>query len=175
LNKFPLDRAFELLEPGPTILVTTKYNGHTNVMTMSWHTLIDFTPQIGLIISNGNYTFEMLKRSRECVVAIPSVKLIHKAIAIGNCSGSDIDKFKKFKLTRLTAKKVSAPLIKEAIYNIECKLVDSSMANKYCLFILDGVYAWKGGSGQIFHAHGNGKFSTSTKVLNYRKEMTKWF
>ena len=56
------------------VLVTTASKGLPNIMTMSWHMMIDFDPPIvGCVISNRNYTFDILKASRECVIKIPTV------------------------------------------------------------------------------------------------------
>ena len=41
-------------------MVTTQRKGRPNIMTMSWHMMIDFEPPIvGCVISNRNYTFEI--------------------------------------------------------------------------------------------------------------------
>jgi flavin reductase (DIM6/NTAB) family NADH-FMN oxidoreductase RutF len=45
------------------------------------------------------------------VISIPTIGLIDKVVGIGTCSGSDTDKFEKFKLTPLKAKHVGPPLI----------------------------------------------------------------
>jgi flavin reductase (DIM6/NTAB) family NADH-FMN oxidoreductase RutF len=36
---------------------------------------------------------KMLRRNRECVINLPSVELVDEVIAIGNCSGDEVDKF----------------------------------------------------------------------------------
>lgn len=41
---FPLFRAYDLLEPGPVVLATTARGNRLNIMTMSWHTMIEFAP-----------------------------------------------------------------------------------------------------------------------------------
>lgn len=69
-------------------------------MTMSWHTMIDFEPPIlGCVISNGDYSFNAIKKNKECVINIPTVELAKKVVGIGNTSGRTVDKFKKFDLT----------------------------------------------------------------------------
>ena len=83
-----------------------------------------------------------MKATRECVINIPTVELAKLAVACGNASGRRIDKFKAFGLTPVAASKVKAPLIHECYANLECKFVDSSMANKYLLFILEVIKAW---------------------------------
>jgi Flavin reductase like domain len=69
-------------------------------MTMGWHMMMQFSPALfGCYIWDGNHSFKMLRRSKECVINIPTTQLVNKVVGIGNCSGSNIDKFKKFGLT----------------------------------------------------------------------------
>ena len=39
---YPLSRVYQLLEPGPVVLLTTARKGKANIMTLSWHTLMEF-------------------------------------------------------------------------------------------------------------------------------------
>jgi flavin reductase (DIM6/NTAB) family NADH-FMN oxidoreductase RutF len=79
-KSFPLSDVYRLLEPGPVVMVTTAGKGRTNIMTMSWHTMLDFEPPIvGCVISNRNYSFDILKATRECVINIPTVELAEKS------------------------------------------------------------------------------------------------
>src|SRR5271166_4879884 len=88
--------------------------GRANIMTMSWHTMMDFEPPIvGCVISNRDYTFSILKQTKECVINIPTVELAAKVVGCGNTSGRDVDKFKVFQLTPADASLVKAPLIDE--------------------------------------------------------------
>ncbi len=142
-KSFPLSKVYGLLEPGPVVLLTTEQKGRSNVMALAWHTMIDFEPPIiGIIVSNRNYSFEALRKTRECVINIPSKKIVDKVIACGNSSGEKLNKFKEFKLTALSARKVKSPVIKECFANIECKVIDSHLANKYNFFILEAIKAW---------------------------------
>jgi hypothetical protein len=59
---FPLTQVYRLLEPGPVVLVTTARAGMANIMTLSWHTMMEFEPSlVGCVISNRNYTFTFSK------------------------------------------------------------------------------------------------------------------
>ena len=111
---FPLPDVYRLMEPGPVVLVTTSHKGKTNIMTQSWHTMMEFVPPlVGCVISGRNHSFDALVATRECVLSIPSVELAKQVVGVGNCSGSKVDKFKKFKLTAMPASQVAAPLIAE--------------------------------------------------------------
>ncbi len=139
----PLSKVYRLLEPGPVVLVSSASGGKANVMTMSWHMMMDFEPPLlACVISNRNFTFDILQETRECVINIPTVELVKKVVACGNTSGRKVDKFKKFHLTPLPAACVAAPLISECFANLECKVADASMVDKYCLFVFEVVKAW---------------------------------
>ncbi|MBI1888207.1 MAG: flavin reductase family protein [Nitrosomonadales bacterium] len=140
---FPLSRVYRLLEPGSVVLVTTAHKGRANIMTQSWHTMMEFEPPlVGCVISGNNYSFDALVKTRECVLNIPAVELAQQVVGIGNCSGKKVDKFRKFKLTPLPASEVSPPLIAECYANLECKVADTRMVNKYNFFVLEVVKAW---------------------------------
>ena len=51
----------------------------------------------------------MLRRSRQCVINLPTVHLIDTVMSIGNCHGNQVDKFAQFGLTARPATKVYAP------------------------------------------------------------------
>ncbi|HOW87767.1 MAG TPA: flavin reductase family protein [Candidatus Omnitrophota bacterium] len=140
---FPLAKVYTLLEPGAVAMVTTALKDRANIMTMSWHTMIDFDPPLaGLVIGDQSQTFQTLKRTGECVINIPETGLLKKAVACGNVSGRTVNKFKAFGLTPVKASKVKAPLVKECPVNLECKVVHRTLANRYNFFILKIVKAW---------------------------------
>ena len=172
MKKFPLQKAFTFLEPGPVVLVTTFDGNRSNIMTLSWTMVLDFTPRFAFMTGPWNFSCKALIESRECVIAIPTVELAKKAVQIGSCSGAETDKFKKFKLTALEAASVKAPLIEECYANIECRVIDH--VKKHNIFILDAVEAWvndKQKAPCFFHAVGDGRFIVDGKKINHRKIM----
>ena len=176
MKELPLAKAFQLIEPGPVVLVTTAHKEKANVMTLSWHMVMDFTPQIGCVIGPWDFSYTALRATRECVLAIPTVDLAGKVVDIGSCSGRDVDKFKKFKLTPLPAELVKAPLIAECLAHIECRVVDDRAGKKYNLIVLEGIKAWidpDRKERRTFHANGDGTFVVDGRTLNLRKRMLK--
>jgi flavin reductase (DIM6/NTAB) family NADH-FMN oxidoreductase RutF len=178
MKEIPLARVFQLIEPGPVVLLTTASKGRANVMTMSWHTMMEFVPPlIGCIVSPADYSYKALRATRECVIAIPGVDLAGKVVDIGNCSGADVDKFEVFDLTAVPARKVAAPLIAECLANLECRVVDTRMVNKYAMFILQVVKAWsspKRKERRTFHGNGDGTFVVDGRTLDLKKKMVKF-
>ena len=139
----PLAKVYRLIEPGPVVLLTTSSRGRANVMTMSWHMMVEFEPPlIACVVSDANYSFAALKATGECVIAVPGAGMAKQVVGVGNCSGRDTDKFKKFGLTPLPARGVSPPLIAECFANLECRIADAGMVAKYDLFILEVIQAW---------------------------------
>jgi flavin reductase (DIM6/NTAB) family NADH-FMN oxidoreductase RutF len=175
LRTLALSRVYQLLEPGPVVLVTTCRKGAPNIMTMSWHTMIDFEPPIvGCVISNRNYTFELLKASGECVISIPTAKLATKVVGCGNTSGRRVNKFTRFGLTSAAAARVAAPLIADCWANLECVVVDSRMVTKYNLFILEVVKAWidpRVKAPKTMHHLGEGTFMIAGRTIKLPSRM----
>ena len=174
-KSFPLSKVYGLLEPGPVIMVTTARDGNPNIMTMSWHTMIEFEPPlVGCVISNRNYSFGLLKATKECVINIPTLEIAEKVVGCGNTSGAIIDKFKKFGLTPKSASQVRAPLIEECYANLECRVVDTKMVAKYCFFILEVVKAWIDPTvknPRTIHHLGSDSFMVAGKKIKLKSKM----
>ncbi len=172
---FPLSQVYRLLEPGPVVLVTTARGGRADIMTMSWHTMMEFEPPIvGCVISERNHSFGILKATGECVINIPTVELAEKAVGCGNTSGRRIDKFKSFGFTPEPASLVAAPLINECYANLECKVVDRRMVTKYNFFILEVVKAWIGSlrkAPRTIHHLGRGVFMVAGRTVKFPSKM----
>ena len=142
-QKFPLSKVYTLLGSGPVVLISSSLNGKHNIMPIAWTTMLDFDPPIiGCCIGDHSYTFQIVKKTKEFAINIPTSKLIKKVYGCGQVSGKSADKFKMFKLTPEPASKIKAPLIKECYANLECKVVDTAMINKYNLFVVKVVAAW---------------------------------
>jgi flavin reductase (DIM6/NTAB) family NADH-FMN oxidoreductase RutF len=72
----PVDDVRRFLEPGPVVLVSSAWKGKTNIMTMGWHMVMSEEPSlVGCFIWDRNHSFEMIRRSRECVINVPTVTL----------------------------------------------------------------------------------------------------
>ena len=172
MKRLPLGQVYQLLEPGPVTLLTTAHKGRANVMTMSWHMMLEFEPPlIACVCSGNNYSFEALRATGECVIAIPARRLAAKAVKIGNCSGRDVDKFAAFGLTPVAASQVKPPLIEECFANLECKVVDRRMVNRYNMFILEAAAAWtdpKQKNPKTIHHHGYGKFVADGRAFTLK-------
>jgi len=159
---FPVSNVRRFLEPGPIVLVSSAYRGKPNIMTMGWHMIMEFEPSlVGCYIWTENHSF---RKSRECVINVPTVALAPKVVRIGNTSGRDIDKFETFGLTAVEGEKVKAPLVGECYASFECRLADARMIKRYSLFVLEVVKAHVATSPafpRTIHYRGDGVFMVS--------------
>jgi flavin reductase (DIM6/NTAB) family NADH-FMN oxidoreductase RutF len=175
MKDLPLSKVYQLLEPGPVVLLTTARKGRPNLMAMSWHMMVEFVPPlVACIVSNADYSFAALRATKECVIAVPALDLAPIVVKVGNCSGRDVDKFERFGLTLLAATCVASPLVAECFANLECRVIDTRLVNKYSLFILEVVKAWtdpKQKNPKTIHHHGFGSFVVDGERINLRSRM----
>jgi len=170
---FPIEKIRQLVEPGPIVLVSSAWRGETNIMTMGWHTVMEFSPSlVGCIISSGNHSFEMIWRSKQCVINVPTSDMAKAVVGIGNCSGAEVDKFEKFELTAEAAEAVKAPLIAECYASLECQIADARLVDDYNFFIFEVVRAHAAKTPKYpktLHYYGEGMFMESGRTLNLRR------
>ncbi|SJZ78225.1 flavin reductase family protein [Consotaella salsifontis] len=169
---FPVSQVRRYLEPGSIVLVSSKWRDKTNIMTLGWHTVLEFSPSlVGLMISGGNHSFRMIRESGECVINLPTTALTDTVVGIGNTSGADIDKFAEFGLTAEEASQVDAPLIGECHANFECRLHDDALVQRYNFFIFEVVKAHVAPSPEhpeTLHYTGDGVFMVAGEIIDRR-------
>jgi len=175
MKELPLSKVYQLLEPGPVVLLTTARKGRTNVMTMSWHMMVEFEPPlVACVVSNRGYSFAALRATKECVIAVPARKLASKVVNVGNCSGRDVEKFDRFALTPVPAARVAPPLVAECFANLECRVADTRLVNAYNLFVLEVLKAWidpAQKNPKTLHHHGYGRFAVDGKMITLKSRM----
>jgi flavin reductase (DIM6/NTAB) family NADH-FMN oxidoreductase RutF len=169
---FPLAKAFTLLEPGPVVLITTFDGKKPNIMTISWTMVTEFTPRFAIATGAWNHSYAALKKTKECVIAIPTVDQIDQVLGIGTCTGTEVDKFERFGFTPVAASHVRAPLIRECLANIECKVID--IVTKHSIVILEGIAVHVDHhrtETRTLHAVGDGSFIVDGERINKRAQM----
>lgn len=173
---FPVGRIRHFLEPGPIVLVSSRRGDQSNIMTLGWHTVMEFSPSlVGCVIADSNHSFGLIRESGECVINLPTTDLADAVIGIGNTTGRQIDKFGKFGLTAASADKVGAPLIEECHANFECRLYDDALVDKYSFFIFEVVKAHAARSPahpQTLHYTGDGVFMIAGKILDRKQDFS---
>ena len=174
-ENIPLADVYGLLEPGPVILLATHFEQRVNAMTLSWHTMLEFEPPLlGCVLSEHDYSFAALRDTEECTLNIPSTELATAVVGCGNTSGRDTDKFACFGLTALPATHVRAPLIQECFANLECRVVDTTLVQRYGFFVLEVIKAWRDPARKdhpTLHHRGNGRFMLAGETIELPSQM----
>lgn len=129
--------------PSPVVLVTCISKDSTpNILTLGMYMTISSNPPlIAIGVSPKRYSHNLIKDTGEFVVNVPSKKLVEKVIICGTLSGREKNKFKESKLTPIKAEKVRAPLVKECISHLECKVIAFYEAGDHSLIIGQVVHA----------------------------------
>lgn len=169
--------AYRLLEAGPVVLVSTSSGGRHNLMTMGFHMMVQHPSLIAAVIGPWDHSHKALVETGECVIAIPGVDLAEKVVDIGNCSSSEVDKFQHFRLTPAPARHVGAPLVAQCLANIECRVADTALVEKYNLFLLEAVQVWTNPGRKeqrTLHHRGDGTFAVDGRILDLRNRMVLW-
>lgn len=170
----PVHRVRAYMEPGPIVLLSSACDGERNVMTMGWHMVMEFSPSlIGCVIARGNHSFDLVRAAEACVINIPTVAMIDTVVGIGNSTGREIDKFERFDLRIEAAEQVEAPLLRDCHANLECRVIDDALVDRYDFFVLEVVKAHVARAPEnptTLHYTGDGVFLRSGKPISRRSD-----
>lgn len=144
-----LNKAFRLLNHGPTVLVTSAHGNQVNVMTAAWNMPLDFDPpRIAIVIDKKTFTRELIEASGSFAINVPCRMQADIVVKAGSSSGRELlageadNKFSASKLPTFAASQIAAPLLEGCIAWLECKIIpEPHMQNTYDLFLADIVAA----------------------------------
>lgn len=137
--KFVLDfiiMFYRLGYPKMIVMVTSKHKDKDNIITLAWHSPISHKPPLyGISVTPNRFSYNLIKRSKEFAINFIDNNLRGEALYCGTHTGKIVDKFVETGLHRKRAKVIKAPLIREAIAWIECRVVDEIKIGDHSLFI----------------------------------------
>ncbi len=168
-KEVPISKANRLINSGNVILVTSHHKDKSNIITIAWQTPVSIKPPaLAISVGKERFSLELIRKSGEFIVNIPSWDLLEQMLYCGTHSGRDVDKFKETKLTPEKAEKLlKAPKIKECIGAIECSVIDYREIGDHVIIFGEVIYAeaeedlFKDGiwdaekAGLIYHLGGN--------------------
>ncbi|NQU18947.1 flavin reductase family protein [bacterium] len=169
-----------LINPGGVILVSSCYKDKANIITLAWHMPISKDPALlGIAIAKSHLSYELIKKSEEFIVNIPTVDLLKQVVFCGSISGDKIDKFQEAKLTPEKASRlIKTPCIKECIGHIECRLRDIKDIGDHGLFIgeiisasaEEGLFSdtWQVDKTKLIFHLGGGVFTSSSEKIEVK-------
>jgi len=175
--EIPLDKANRIINSGQVILVSCAFEKRANIITLAWNMPLSHKPPLMAVsLTRKRFSYDLIKKSSEFVVNVPSIDLFEEMFYCGTHSGKDVDKFKETDLTAQKANRLThAPLIKECIGHLECRLKDEKEVGDHVLLIGDIVYAsaekglfdekWKVDKVKLIYHLGDKFFTTSEKEI----------
>lgn len=141
-----LQHSYRLLNHGPTTIITSAHADKQNIMAAAWVCALDFNPpKVTVVIDSKTYSRELMEAEGTFAINLPCVKQIEMVKKVGSISGRDLqysDKFAEYGIETLAAQEISAPLVKDCVAWLECKIIpEPHNQNTYDLFIAEVVAA----------------------------------
>lgn len=129
--------AYRLLHPRNVVMVSCiDKTGRANIITLAWSMPTSFDPPlVAISVSPRRYSHRLIEETKEFVVNVPTIEIVKETLFCGRVSGRNRDKFREAPLTALPAKKVQAPIIKECVAHLECKLVQKIATGDHTVFV----------------------------------------
>lgn len=140
-----LDKAYRLLNHGPTVLVSASHGGVDNVMAAAWSCALDFKPsKVTVVLDKTAKTRELVEQSGYFVLQVPNLAQIQMTRAVGSMSLADTpDKLEKCGVELFRMDGYDSSLVKGCNGWLLCKVIpEPHNQQTYDLFIGEVVAAW---------------------------------
>lgn len=140
-----LQKAYRLINHGPTVLVSSHYDGIDNVMAAAWACALDFSPpKLTVVIDSATKTRELVEKSGTFVIQVPTVAQVKLTNAVGSSSlQDDPDKLKRAGVELFRIEGYDLPFVAGCSAWLACKVIpESHNQQTYDLFIGEVVGAW---------------------------------
>ena len=140
-----LEKAYRLLNHGPTVLVSATHDGVDNVMAAAWSCALDFSPpKVTLVLDKATSTRGLVEGSGYFALQVPNLGQVQLTYDVGNLSLADApDKLKKFGVELFRVGERDTPLVSGCSAWLICKVIpEPHIQQTYDLFIGEVVGAW---------------------------------
>ncbi|MNR83814.1 Flavoredoxin [compost metagenome] len=141
----PLEKAYRLLNHGPTVLVSASYQGVDNVMAAAWCCALDFSPpKLTVVIDKATKTRALVEGSGSFVIQVPTVAQLQLTHEVGSKSLLQVpDKLQAAGVELFRMDGSEAPLVSACSAWLACRLIpEPHNQNTYDLFIGEVTGAW---------------------------------
>ena len=140
-----LDKAYRLLNHGPTVLVSSAHQGQSNVMAAAWSCPLDYAPpKVTVVIDKATHTRALVEGSGLFVLNVPARALAAQTMGVGSDSAKDVpDKLRKHGMQTFGVPETPVPLVQGCVAWLACRLVpEPHNQQAYDLFIGEVTAAW---------------------------------
>ena len=117
--------ARRLLTGGPVMLVTSSYKGTHNVFPVAYSMVLSIVPPlVGIAVHPSRYSADVIRKTDEFALNIPSRELLHHVQYLGSLSGASFDKLELTKLPTFRSRLLNTVLLEGCVGWVECSLQD---------------------------------------------------
>lgn len=162
----PLDKAYRLLNHGPTVLVSARHEGVDNVMAAAWACALDYSPpKLTVVLDKIAKTRELVEGSEAFVIQVPTVAQLQLTYEVGHESlSTQPDKLMRTGVGIFGIDGHNLPFVKGCSAWLACRLIsEPHNQTAYDLFIGEIVGAWA--DTRVFR---NGHWSFEKAEANWR-------
>lgn len=148
LQPVPLDKAYRLMNHGPTVLVSAQHAGQANVMAAAWACVLDFTPpKVTVVLDKATATRALVEASGEFTLQLPTRAMVSLTTQVGTVSArQQPHKMADLQVPTFTLPGSAVPLVAGCVGWLRCRLVpEPHNQQAHDLFIGEVTAAWADG------------------------------
>jgi flavin reductase (DIM6/NTAB) family NADH-FMN oxidoreductase RutF len=145
ISPVDLQKAYRLINHGPTVLVSARHAGVDDVMAAAWACALDFAPpKLTVVLDKSSRTRELIEKSGTFVIQVPTVAQLQLTQMVGTLSlSSEPEKLKKSAVELFSIAGYDLPFVAGCSAWMACKLISEPHNQQtYDLFIGEVVGAW---------------------------------
>jgi flavin reductase (DIM6/NTAB) family NADH-FMN oxidoreductase RutF len=145
ISPIPLDKAYRVLNHGPTVLVSSRHDGVDDVMAAACACALDFSPpKLTVVVDKMTKTRELIEKSEQFAIQVPTFAQLDLTHDLG--TNSLLDKPGKLKACGVELFHMdgcATPLVAGCSAWLACALIPEPRNQAvYDLFIAEVVGAW---------------------------------
>lgn len=140
-----LEKAYRLINHGPTVLVSARHDGVDNVMAAAWACGLDFSPpKVTLVLDSRTKTREFVEKSGHFVLQVPNAKQAKLTRDVGSTSLAEHpDKLERCGVELFRIEGYALPFVAGCSAWLACKVIpEPHNQETYDLFIAEVIGAW---------------------------------
>jgi flavin reductase (DIM6/NTAB) family NADH-FMN oxidoreductase RutF len=145
MSPVALEKAYRLLNHGPTVLVSARHEGVDNVMAAAWACALDFSPpKLTVVLDKATKTRVLIEKSGEFVIQVPTARQLQLTQELGTRSlFTEPDKLKRSGAELFRMDGYDLPFVAGCSAWLACRLIpEPHNQEKYDLFIGEVTAAW---------------------------------
>ncbi|HEV7308092.1 flavin reductase family protein [Ensifer sp.] len=145
IRPVPLEKAYRLLNHGPTVLVSARHDGVEDVMAAAWACALDYDPpKLTVVLDSATRTRGLVEGAGTFVIQVPTAVQATLTHAVGTTSLNDEpDKLGKAGVELFDMAGHDLPFVAGCSAWLVCRMIpEQSIQSRYDLFVAEVVAAW---------------------------------